>query len=216
MLFRSTIAGLVIALFTSLLLLLLLLTVGNLDSIFGGNIIVLYLLVATGYLLMLQWSDLRSKLVGAGQLIPPVAGMRFRWAMLVLVVATTGFLCKQSMHEMYMNEQLVGKWKVKVMERNGAQVPPGTWMTDDWAWTTVYIDAKSELRFCSNPYNFDQGASFHGRYQLDAEKGQLDIDYLRNVSGPVQFRVEGLGTNELSWSGKVGKDDVRLVLARDL
>lgn len=88
---RTTIAGLVIALFTSLLLLLLLLTVGNLDSIFGGNIIVLYLLVATGYLLMLQWSDLRSKLVGAGQLIPPVAGMRFRWAMLVLVVATTGF-----------------------------------------------------------------------------------------------------------------------------
>jgi len=213
---RTTIAGLVIAMFTSLLLLLLLLTVGNLDSIFGGNIIELYLLVATVYLMMLQWSELRSKLMGAGQLITPVAGMRFRWAMLVLVVALTGFIYKQSMHEMYKNAQLVGKWKVKVMERNGAEVSPETWMTDDRAWTTVYIDAKNELRFCANPFTFDQGASFHGWYQLDAEKGQLDIDYLRTVSGPVQFRVEGLGTNELSWSGKVGKDDVRLVLARDL
>jgi hypothetical protein len=102
------------------------------------------------------------------------------------------------------------------LERNGAALPTEAWMTDDEAWTTVYIDAKDELRFCSNPYKFDQGASFYSRYQLDAEKGQLSIAGLRKVGGPIQFQVEGLGTNELSWRGKVGPDEVRMVLARDL
>ena len=115
------------------------------------------------------------------------------------------------------NSQLVGKWKVKVIERNGAALPAAAWMTDDFAWTTVYVDANDELRFCSNPYKFDHGPSFSSRYKLDAEKGQLSIDGLRNVDGgPVQFRVEGLGSNELNWSGKVGKDEVRMVMARDM
>jgi hypothetical protein len=213
---RTTFAGLVIAMFTSLLLLFLWLTVGSFSEFNGGYIIGGYVLVATGYLIMLQWNGLLSKLMGAGQMIPPVASMRFRWAMLLLVVASVGLVYKQSIHEMYKNKQLVGKWKVKVLERNGAALPTEAWMTDDAAWTTVYIDAKDELRFCSNPYKFDQGASFYSRYQLDAEKGQLSIAGLRNVGGPIQFQVEGLGTNELSWRGKVGKDDVRMVLARDL
>jgi hypothetical protein len=213
---RTTFAGLVIAMFTSLLLLFLWLTVGSFSEFNGGYIIGGYVLVATGYLIMLQWNGLRSKLMGTGQMIPPVASMRFRWAMLLLVVASVGLVYKQSIHEMYKNKQLVGKWKVKVLERNGAALPTEAWMTDDAAWTTVYIDAKDELRFCSNPYKFDQGASFYSRYQLDAEKGQLSIAGLRNVGGPIQFQVEGLGTNELSWRGKVGPDEVRMVLARDL
>lgn len=213
---RTTFVGLVIVKLTSLLLAVLWLTVGSFSEFNGGYIIGGYVLVATGYLLMLQWIGLRSKLMGAGQMIPPVASMRFRWAMLLLVVASVGLIYKQSIHEMYKNNQLVGKWKVKVLERNGAALPTEAWMTDDGAWTTVYIDAKDELRFCSNPYKFDQGASFYSRYQLDAEKGQLNIASLRNVGGPIQFRVEGLGTNELSWRGKVGPDEVRMLLARDL
>ena len=213
---RTTIMGLVMAMFTMLFLAIFWITVSSFSEFDGGYVLFGALFVLGGYLLMLHLGDLRNKLIGAGQLIPPVAGMRFRWAMLLLVVASVGLVYKQSIQEMYKNKQLVGKWKVKVLERNGAALPTEAWMTDDAAWTTVYIDAKDELRFCANPYKFDQGPSFYGRYQLNAEKGQLDIDYLRNVSGPVQFRVEGLGTNELSWRGKVGKDDVRMVLARDL
>ena len=213
---RTTFGGLVIAMFTSLLLLFLWVTVGSFSSFNGGYIIGGYVLVATGYLLMLKWSELRSNLMGAGQMIPPVASMRFRWGMLLLVVASVGLVYKQSLQEMYKNKELVGKWKVKVLERNGAALPSEAWMTDDGAWTTVYIDAKDELRFCSNPYKFDQGPSFYSTYQLDAEKGQLNIAALRNVGGPIQFRVEGLGTNELKWRGKVGPDEVRMVLAREL
>lgn len=213
---RTTFVGLVIVILTSLLLAVLWLTVGSFSEFNVGYIIGGYVLVATGYLLMLQWNGLRSKLMGAGQMIPPVASIRFRWAMLLLVVASVGLVYKQSIHEMYKNNQLVGKWKVKVLERNGTALPTEAWMTDDGAWTTVYIDAKDELCFCSNPYKFDQGASFYSRYQLDAEKGQLNIASLRNVGGPIQFRVEGLGTNELNWRGKVGPDEVRMVLARDL
>jgi len=213
---RTTFAGLVIAMFTSLLLLFLWVTVGSFSEFNGGYIIGGYVLVATGYLLMLKWSELRSNLMGAGQMIPPVASMRFRWGMLLLVVASVGLVYKQSLQEMYKNKELVGKWKVKVLKRNGAALPSEAWMTDDGAWTTVYIDAKDELRFCSNPYKFDQGASFYSTYQLDAEKGQLNIAALRNLGGPIQFRVDGLGTNELKWRGKVGPDEARMVLARDL
>ena len=172
--------------------------------------------MAMGYLLILQWSELRNKWMGVGKAIVPVVGMRFRWAMLLIVLASTGLVYKKSLHEIFSTNQIMGKWRVKTLERNGTALSAEAWMRDDMAWTTVYIEAKDALHFCANPYKFDHGPSFYSTYQLDAEKGQLDIDYLRNVSGPVQFRVEGLGTNELSWSGKVGKDDVRLVLARDL
>jgi hypothetical protein len=213
---RTTIMGLVMAMFTMLFLAIFWITVSSFSEFDGGYVLLGALFVLGGYLLMLHLGDLRNKLIGAGQLIPPVAGMRFRWAMLLLVVASAGLVYKQSIQEMYKNKQLVGKWKVKVLERNGSALPATAWMTDDYAWTTVYVDANDELRFCSNPYKFDHGPSFSSQYRLDAEKGQLSITSLRNVGGPIQFRVEGLGTNELKWRGKVGPDEVRMVLAREL
>lgn len=214
---RTTIMGLLMVMFTMLLLAIFWITISSFSGFNVGYILYGTLFVLAGYLLMLHLGDLRSKLMGAGQLIPTVAGMRFRWAMLILVVVSAGFIYTQSINQMNKNSQLVGKWKVKVIERNGAALPAAAWMTDDFAWTTVYVDANDELRFCSNPYKFDQGPSFSGQYKLDAEKGLLSIDGLRNVNGrPVQFRVEGLGSNELNWSGRVGPDEVRMVLARDM
>ena len=215
---RTTIMGLLMAMFTMLLLAIFWITISSFSEFDSGYILFGSLFVLAGYLLILHLGDLRNKLIGAGQLIPPVAGMRFRWAMLLLVVLSAGFIYTQSINQMNKNSQLVGKWKVKVIERNGAALPAAAWMTDDFAWTTVYVDANDELRFCSNPYKFDHGPSFSSRYKLDAEKGQLSIDGFRNVDGggPAQFRVEGLGSNELNWSGKVGKDEVRMVMARDM
>ena len=98
--------GLVMAMFTMLFLAIFWITVSSFSEFDGGYVLFGALFVLGGYLLMLHLGDLRNKLIGAGQLIPPVAGMRFRWAMLLLVVASVGLVHKQSIQEMYKNKQL--------------------------------------------------------------------------------------------------------------
>lgn len=214
---RTTFIGLVIGIFTMLLLLTLWATVGSAINKFNVEFVMAaYAFVTTAYLFMINGVELRSKITGIGQTTAPVAGIRFRWAMLLLVMVSVGLLYRLTFNEMNKNSQLMGKWKVRVLERNGTELPSQAWMSDDGAWTTVYIDSNDGLRFCSNPYTFDQGASFYGKYELDAKTGLLSISSLRNYDGPILFRVEGLGKSELSWKGKVGKDEVRMVLTKVL
>ncbi|MFM9019847.1 MAG: hypothetical protein ACKOOA_00845, partial [Sediminibacterium sp.] len=121
---------------------------------------------------------------------------------------------KGSVKAAFVSSPLQGKWRVMKLERNGSPVPADAWLTDAEAWSTVYIDSDRDVHFCTNPYVFDQRASFYSSYVFDTKSGQLSISHLRDHGGPIRFQVEGIGTNELSWKGRVGKEEVKMVLSR--
>jgi hypothetical protein len=214
---RTILAGLLLVMGTSLVVLILWLSVGRVTYYHSGYVIAVFILIATGYLLLLQWNEIRAGLSGTEKVQPQsFVGTPVRWATMLLFVAAVGYGSQDIIKSAHKGTPLAGKWRVMKLERNGAQVPGGAWISDAEAWTTIYIDANNKLNFCTNPYVYDKQAAFYSSYELDTEKGQISIFNIRNHGGPIQFRVEGLGTNELSWRGKVGKDDVRMVLARDL
>ena len=212
---KTTLAGLLLVTSASLVFLLLWLTMGEISPFNTGYVIAGSVLLVPIYLLTLQWTDLRRRWSeGSVELVPPVARMSFRWGALMLVLVGIGFTFKGSVKAALASSPLEGKWRVMKLERNGAPVPADAWLTDAEAWSTVYIESDRDVTFCTNPYVFDQRASFYSSYVLDSKSGQLSISHLRDHGGPIRFQVEGIGTNELSWKGRVGKEEVKMVLAR--
>lgn len=212
---KTTVAGLLLVAGGSLLFLLLWLTMGEFSPFHTGYVIAGFVTLVPIYLLTLQWTELRRRWSeGLVELAPPVVRMSFRWGALMLVLFGIGFTFKGSVKAAFVSSPLQGKWRVMKLERNGAPVPADAWLTDAEAWSTVYIDSDRDVHFCTNPYVFDQRASFYSSYVFDTKSGQLSISHLRDHGGPIRFQVEGIGTNELSWKGRVGKEEVKMVLSR--
>jgi|688.fasta_scaffold00909_1 hypothetical protein len=218
--FRKTmLAGLLLVTAASLVFLLLWLTMGELSPFHVGYVIAGFVMLVPIYLLKLRWTDLRRRWSeGSVELAPPVVRMSFRWGALMLVLVGIGFTFKGSVKAGFgfASSPLEGKWRVMKLERNGTPVPADAWLTDAEAWSTVYIESDRDLSFCTNPYVFDQRASFYSSYVLDSKSGQISISHLRDRGGPIRFQVEGIGTNELSWMGRVGSDQVKMVMVRGM
>ena len=212
---KTTLAGLLLVTSASLVFLLLWLTMGEISPFHTGYVIAGFVMLVPIYLLTLQWTDMRRRWSeGSVAIVPPVVRMSFRFGALLLVLGVIGFTFKGSVKAAFASSPLQGKWRVMKLERNGAPVPADAWLTDAEAWSTVYIESDRGLSFCTNPYVFDQRASFNTSYVLDSKSGQISISHLRDHGGPIRFQVEGIGTNELSWKGRVGRDEVKMVLAR--
>ncbi len=109
---------------------------------------------------------------------------------------------------------LAGKWTVDRMVCNGDTVKTNAWLTDPTAWTTIYIEERSALTLCPNPYIFEKQRSRAANYIYDNNLKQMKVIFSNNGNDTTRFQVLHADDHRMQWDGIIDRDTVSMLLSR--
>jgi hypothetical protein len=109
---------------------------------------------------------------------------------------------------------LAGKWTVDRLVRNRDTVKANTWLTDTTAWTTVYIEERSTLTLCPNPYIFDAKKSRVAQYIYKKDLRQMQLIFFNKINDTIRFQVRQPDDRGMQWDGIIDNDTVSMQLSR--
>ena len=109
---------------------------------------------------------------------------------------------------------LAGKWTVDWMVRNGDTVKTNAWLTDPTAWTTIYIEERSALALCPNPYIFEKQRSRAANYSYDNTLKRMKIIFHNDGNDTTSFQVLHADDHRMQWDGIIDHDTLSMQLSR--
>ncbi|HXB96311.1 MAG TPA: hypothetical protein VNU70_14165 [Puia sp.] len=109
---------------------------------------------------------------------------------------------------------MAGKWIVDRLVRNRDTVKTTAWLSDPKAWTTLYIEERSTLAFCPNPYIYDPKRSEVTQYTYDSVRHEMRLVLVANRNDSARFRVSHYDGHNMQWDGIIDSDTVSLEMSR--
>lgn len=125
------------------------------------------------HLLILRWNDLVQFFLKSSSAAPKIGIYWLKNLVRFLCIFSAGALIYSYVPQEEESKALLGKWQVDWMVKNGDTVETNDWLTDEYAWTTVYVEGYKQLSFSPNPYLFDNDRASFLSYTFDKKKNLI-------------------------------------------
>jgi hypothetical protein len=169
------------------------------------------------YLLSLYWPLIRTLFERAVPALPQIrlGGTWIKYAVRFLLAAYAfGFIYYVTTKRSPAN--LIGKWKVEELVRNGDTVKANDWLINDRSWKSIYLEQNGTFIFSPNPYIAEKRRSLTGRYTWD--EGTEEIVFIsypvNGISDTLHVRQTKRPDGLTHWNLITDRDTMSLTLSK--
>jgi hypothetical protein len=167
------------------------------------------------YLLLLQWRAVKTFFIQSRPSLPAIrlAGLK-NLLRLILVVYAFAFIYFVTTIRAPAN--LVGKWRVDQLLRNGDTVKASDWVTDSLAWKNIYLEEYGRVTFSPNPYVVESARAMVGIYKYEEPKQiiRFVMHSPASATDTLYAAVTMPGVGHMHWKMVRDKDTVSLMLTK--
>jgi hypothetical protein len=167
------------------------------------------------YLLVLQWRAVKVFFIQSRPSLPAIhlAGLK---NLLRLVLAVYAFAFIYFVTTIRAPTNLIGKWRVDQLLRNGDTVNANDWVTDSLAWKNIYLEEYGLATFSPNPYVVESSRAMVGIYKYEEPKQiiRFVMHSRSSATDTLYAAVTMPGAGHMQWKMFLDKDTVSLMLTK--